>query len=397
MLITNSKKIKEILTSGVQQVLPSRKDLTALMKKRKIRVYWGIDPTGERLHLGHAIPLRKLRQFQDLGHEVVLLVGSFTAQLGDPSERDKKRKVLTMAQVKKNMKNYVKQAGKILDTKKIKIRYNGDWLSKLAFNDLVKLSSYFTVSRLLERDMFQRRLKSKKEVWLSELLYPLMQGYDSVEMNVDLEIGGNDQLFNMLIGRKLQRIYNNKEKFILTTDMLIGLDGREMGKTYGNVVNITDKPNDMYGKIMSLKDSLIMEYFRLCTEASKEYIKKAEQKLKSKKVNPKKLKARLAKAITTIYHGEKKAESAEKEFNRVFAEKKLPSKIREVKIGKKNLNILELLVETKQASSKSEAKRLILQKSVEIEGDICEDWRRNIRIKKGMIVRVGKRRFVKIK
>ena len=301
-MITDSKKIEEVLAKGVEQVLPTKKDLVKLMKKRKIRIYFGIDPTGPNVHIGHAVPLRKLRDFQDLGHEVILLFGTFTAQIGDPSERETKRKPLTLEQVKKNITTYKKQASKILDMSKIKIKQNHSWLGELKFNDLIKISSNFTTSRLLERDMFQKRLKEGNEVWLNELLYPLMQGYDSVAMNVDLEIGGTDQLFNMLVGRKLQKIYNDKEKFVLTIPMLTGLDGREMSKTYGNMVNLTDSPDNMFGKIMSLKDNFIVHYFKLCTDESINEIKKIESNLKSKRVNPRDVKVRLAKEIVKIYN-----------------------------------------------------------------------------------------------
>lgn len=395
-MIINSKKIEEALTKGVEQILPSKEELKKIMKKRKIRLYLGIDPTGSNLHLGHAIPIRKLRQFQDLGHEVIFLAGTFTAQIGDPSGRDKKRKPLTLSQIKKNMTAYKKQASKIIDIEKIKMKYNGDWLAKLKFGDLVKLSSYFTVSRLLERDMFQKRLKKNEEVWLSELLYPLMQGYDSVAMNVDLEIGSTDQTFNMLVGRKLQRIYNKKEKFILTTPMLIGLDGREMSKTYGNVINLTDDPDEMYGKVMSLKDDLIVHYFELCTEVSLLEIKKMEKDLKFKKINPRDLKIKLAKEIVATYHGKSGAKKAEKEFNRVFSERRLPTRIPEVKVKERKLNILELLLKTKKVASKSEAKRLILQKAIEVDEVLKENWQEIVKIKKGMIIKIGKRRFVKI-
>ncbi|MCP6719287.1 MAG: tyrosine--tRNA ligase [Patescibacteria group bacterium] len=396
MIDNNPKRIDKVLTDKVEDVLPSKKELGKLMKKRKIRLYFGIDPTSPNIHIGHAIPLRKLRQFQDLGHDVILLFGTFTAQVGDPSERDKKREALTLNQVKKNMTAYKKQAAKILDVSKLKIRGNAQWLAKLKFNDLLKLASYFTTSRLLERDMFQERLKKEKEVWLSELLYPLMQGYDSVAMNVDLEIGGTDQTFNMLVGRKLQRIYNKKEKFILTTSMLMGLDGREMSKTYGNFINILDQPNDMYGKIMSLKDNLITHYFELCTDFTVSDIKKMEKALKFKKVNPRDLKAELAKEIVKIYHGKQKADKAEKEFNRVFKKRELPSKIKEVKIKRKRLNILDLLLSTKQVTSKSQARRLILQKAVKIDGILKEDSQEIIKIKKGMTIKIGKRRFAKM-
>lgn len=393
---TDPKKIEEVLTKGVEKILPSKEGLKDLMRRRKIRLYLGIDPTSPQLHLGHAIPLRKLREFQELGHEVILLFGTFTAQIGDPSGRDEKRKPLTLSQIKKNMATYKEQASKILDLSKIKIKYNGDWLTKLTFPDLIKLASHFTTSRLLERDMFQRRLKRGGEVWLNELLYPLMQGYDSVAMDVDLEIGASDQLFNMLVGRKLQRIFNKKEKFVLTTPMLVGLDGRKMSKTYGNTVNILDSPNEMYGKLMSLKDDLIIDYFKLCTDLPLAEISEIEKKLKRREINPKEAKAKLAKEIVKIYHGEKAAKEAEKEFERVFKEKKLPEKIPQMEIKEKKLNILDLLVKTKLTSSKSEAKRLIFQKGVKINGELKKDWKENLEIKKGMIIQVGKRKFLKI-
>ena len=395
-MVKDSKKIEEVLIKGVERILPSKEELKNLMMKRKIRLYLGIDPTSPQLHLGHAIALRKLKDFQDLGHEVILLFGTFTARIGDPSGRDKKRKPLTPSQIEKNMKTYKDQSSKILDFSRVKIKGNADWLEKLNFNDLVKISSQFTISRLLERDMFQERIKAGGEVWLNELMYPLMQGYDSVAMDVDLEIGSSDQLFNALVGRKLQKIFRNKEKFILITPMLLGLDGRKMSKTYGNTVNLTDPPSEMYGKLMSLKDELILQYFQLCTNLPLKEIKEMERELRRKEINPIEAKSRLAREIVTIYHGWEKAEEAEKEFNRVFREKKLPLKIPVIQIKEKKLNILELLTKTKLISSKSEAKRLILQKAVKINGVLKENWQEIIEIKKEMVIKVGKRRFKKI-
>ncbi|UZE93391.1 MAG: tyrosine--tRNA ligase [Candidatus Nealsonbacteria bacterium] len=396
MINSNPKKIEEVLSKGVSQILPGKKGLKSLMRKRKIKLYLGIDPTSPNIHLGNAVCLRKLKEFQNLGHEIIFLIGSFTAQVGDPSERDKKRKPLTLTQIKENMTAYKKQVAKILDISKVKVKYNSNWLTKLKFKDLIALASHFTTSRLLERDMFQKRLKQGREVWLSELLYPLMQGYDSVAMNVDLEIGGTDQTFNMLVGRKLQRIYNKKEKFILTVPLLTGLDGRKMSKTYNNVVNLTDKPNEMYGKIMSLKDNLITHYFELCVGSPLAEIKKMEKMLKLKKVNPRDLKAKLAKEIVRIYYGTRAAKKAEQDFNRVFKEKKLPLKIEEIKIKEKELNILVLLLKTKKVASKSEAKRLILQRAIKIDKVLKENWREVVKIKKGSVIKIGKKKFIKI-
>lgn len=391
-----NQKIEKVLTQRVERILPSKKGLAELMRKRKIRLYLGIDPTFPHLHLGHAIPLRKLREFQELGHEVILLFGTFTAQIGDPSGRDKERKPLTLTQIRKNMLTYKKQASEFLDFSKVKIKYNADWLAKLNLRDFIDLASHITVSRLLERDMFQRRLKRGGEVWVNEFLYPLMQGFDSVALNVDLEIGSTDQLFNMLVGRKLQKIYHQKEKFILTTPMLIGLDGRKMSKTFGNTVNITDSPKEMYGKLMSLKDELILPYFKLCTDLPEKEITILERKLKSKKLNPKEAKAKLALEVTSIYHGRKAAKEAKEGFERVFREKKLPVKIPEIKIEEKSLNILELLVKVKLAPSKSGAKRLILQRGVKINNIVQRNWKSIIKVEKGMIIQVGKRRFLKL-
>lgn len=396
MINTNPKKIEEVLSKGVSQILPGKKGLKGLMRKRKIKLYLGIDPTSPNIHLGNAVCLRKLKEFQNLGHEIIFLIGSFTAQVGDPSERDKKRKPLTLSQIKENMAAYKKQVAKILDISKVKVKYNSNWLTKLKFKDLIVLASHFTTSRLLERDMFQERLKKGREVWLSELLYPLMQGYDSVAMNVDLEIGGTEQTFNMLVGRKLQRIYNKKEKFILTVPLLAGLDGRKMSKTYNNVVNLTDEPNEMYGKIMSLKDNLITHYFELCVGSPEAEIKKMEKMLKLKKVNPRDLKAKLAKEIVRIYYGIRAAKKAEQDFNRVFKEKRLPLKIERIKIKEKELNILVLLLKTKKVASKSEAKRLILQRAIKIDKVLKENWRETVKIKKGSVIKIGKKKFIKI-
>ncbi|MCP6718383.1 MAG: tyrosine--tRNA ligase [Patescibacteria group bacterium] len=394
--MNQDKRINQVLTKGTEQVLPNKKGLTDLMKKQKIRLYFGIDPTSPNIHIGHAVPLRKLRDFQELGHEVILLFGTFTAQIGDPSGKDKKREPLTLKQVKKNIATYKKQASKVLDMSKTKIKQNHVWLEKLKFDDLVKIGSHFTTSRLLERNMFQNRLKKGQEVWLNELFYPLMQGYDSVAMNIDLEIGGTDQLFNMLVGRKLQRIYNKKEKYVLTIPMLTGLDGREMSKTHSNFVNLTDTPNDMFGKIMSLKDELIIHYFELCTNLDLVEIEEMEKELKEKIINPRDIKAKLAKEIVKIYYDEKLAEKAEKEFNKVFKEKKLPSEIKKVRILEKEIDILNLLVKAKLVLSKAEAKRLIEQNAVAIDSVLKTDWQEKIKIKRGMIIKVGKRRFAQI-
>jgi len=385
-----AKKVEEVLTRGVEQVLPSREALKKLMEKRRIRLYLGVDPTAPKLHLGHTVTLRKLQEFAGLGHEAILVIGTGTVLAGDPSLRLKTRPLMSEKEVKKNIQTWKRQAGKILNFSKVKIKYNGDWLLKLKLKDIIKIASQISAVKLFQREMFQRRIKMGQTVWAHETLYPLLQGYDSVFLNVDLEIGGTDQTFNMLIGRELMGKMRNKEKFVLTCPMILGIDGRPMSKTSGNCIWIEDTPSQMFGKIMSIPDDLIFDYFKLLTRTSLAEIEKI------KKLNPKDAKAALAQEIVRIYHGKKAAEAAEKEFERVFKERKLPSRIRGIEIKEEKLNILEFLVKTKLASSKSEAKRLILQKGVKIDGKIEENWRGTVQIKKGMIIQVGKRKFVRL-
>lgn len=391
-----SVSISEILTRQVQEILPSKKGLEGLLKKRKIRVYLGVDPTSPLLHLGHTIPLRKLRQFQNLGHEVILLFGTFTAQIGDPSGRDATREPLGAKEIVRNMRTYKKQAEKILDAKKITYKKNGEWLGKLKFKDILEILSHLTISQLLERDMFQERIKKGNEVWVHEFLYPVMQGYDSVAMDVDLEVGATDQTFNMLVGRKLQKVYRNKEKFILTTPLLMGLDGRKMSKTYGNAVNLTDVPEDMYGKLMSLKDELIIHYFELCADISDKEIQKLKKQLKTKKISLRDAKARLARRIVALYHGTGAAGRAEKEFERVFRQKRLPSRILTVAVKKTPVRLADILVLAGFFSSISAARRVIEQGGVRINREVKRDWKKKVRPQKGMIIQIGKRNVKKI-
>lgn len=295
------------------------------------------------------------------------------------------------------MATYVKQAALVLDERKIKIKHNGDWLSKMKFKDVLELASRMTVSRLLERDMFKERIKKQEEVWAHELLYPLMQGYDSVAMDIDLEIGGTDQTFNMLVGRKLQEDYRHKEKFVLTVPLLLGTDGRKMSKSFGNAINILDTPNDMYGKIMALRDELIPHYFELCADASASELQSIKAFLAYKANNPMELKVRLAKEIVALYHGEKKAVAAEKEFEKIFKEKQFPSDMPKAKLGSEGpFQLAELLVMVNLASSKSEARRLTEQGGVKINGIVEKDSAKQIAASKGTIVQVGPRRFLEI-
>ena len=385
-------KIKEILKKGVDKILPSREGLEKLMGKRSIRLYLGIDPTAPRLHLGHSIALRKLQEFADIGAKAFLVIGTGTVLAGDPSLRDEARKKITKEEVIKNIKTWKKQAGKILDFSKVEIKYNGDWLLKLKLVDIINIASHISAVKLFQRDSFRRRIKKKNTVWMHETLYPLLQGYDSVELGVDLEIGGTDQVFNMLIGRELEKKMKNKEKFILTVPMIMGVDGKPMSKSSGNCIWLEDSASEMYGKIMSMPDSLIFSYFELLTSFSLEEIRK----MKKSGENPKELKSILAKEIIKTFHNEKEAEKAEAEFRKVFKEKRLPTEIPSVKVEKKDISILDLLVKINLAFSKAEARRLISQGGVKIGGEVKNDWQEIIIPEQGMVIQVGRRKFVRL-
>ncbi len=400
---TDPKKIDEFLNRWADKIYPSRKAfLDVLISGRKLTIYHGVDPTASHLHLGHSTNYLLLRKFQELGHKIILLVGDFTAQIGDPTGKSTARKSLTRKQILGNCQTYQEQAGKILDFKSkrnpVEIKFNSQWLSKLSMEDVIKLAAHFTHGQMIKRNMFQERLKRKEEIYLHEFLYPLLQGYDSVALDVDVEVGGTDQTFNMLVGRDLMKIFRQKEKFVITTILLINpVTGRKlMSKSEGNIIALDDKPEEMYGKIMALPDETIITCFQLCTELPVFGIKKIEEDLKQKKVNPRDLKAELAKEIIRLYYGEKASEKAEVEFNKVFKKNELPSKIPVIKIRENVLDILDFLVRTKLVSSKSEAKRLILQKGVKINGKIQDNWREVIQIKKGQVLQIGKRKFVKI-
>ena len=397
---TNRQKIKEVLTRGVETVYPNPKLLEKKMTSgKRLKLYCGYDPSSPSLHIGHMITLLKLGQFQKLGHEVIMLIGDFTGMIGDPTDKTAARKKLTRKEVLKNSENYKKQASRVLNftgSNPAKILYNSKWSDKLSFADLIELTSNFTVQQMIVRDFFQERIKKKKPIYLHEFLYPIAQAYDSLAMDVDLEIGGKDQTFNMLCGRDLMRIVKNKEKMVLTTKLLTDPTGKKMGKTEGNIINIDTKPEEMFGKIMAWPDSIIILGLELCTKLPMSEIKEISTRLKKRKENPREAKARLAKEIVAICHNKKAADKAEREFNKVFKERELPSIIPEIKIKEKTLNILDLLVRLKLASSKSEAKRLVLQKGVKINRRVWEDWREKVKIKKGLIVQVGKRKFAKI-
>lgn len=386
----NHQKIEEVLDRRVERVLPDKEGLKKLMQKRRTRVYLGIDPTGSKLHLGHTITLRKLQDFADLGHEAILVIGTGTVLAGDPSLREEARKTINEREIKKNIKTWGEQAAKIVDFSRVKIRYNGEWLLKLGLGEIIKIASKISAAKLFQREMFQKRIKSGGTVWTHEFLYPLLQGYDSVYLKTDLEIGGTDQVFNMLIGRELEEKMLKREKFVLTCPMVLGTDGKPMSKTSGNCIWILDPALQMYGKVMSIQDYLIWDYFKLLTDFPLDEIEKM------KKLNPREAKTILAKGIVKIYHGAEEALAAEKEFERIFKENKIPTKIPRIKILDKEMTLIQLLVRARLSSSKSEARRLILQGGVKINGLLKSDWQKIVKIKKGMIIQVGKRKFAKI-
>lgn len=391
--ITN---IEEMLTRRVEKVLPTKEGLVQLMQKRKIRLYQGFDPTGYRLHLGHSIGLRKLMEFANLGHEVIFLFGTGTVLVGDPSLRDSARKAITQEEIERNVKDWKKQVAPLVDFKKVTVKQNGDWLIPLTLKDIIGIASNISSLQLFKREMFQRRLKRGDTVWYHETMYPLLQGYDSVAMDVDLEIGGTDQEFNMLIGRDLQRKMNNKEKYVLTFPMIMGTDGKQMSKSSGNCVWLDDSPTDMFGKIMSMPDNQTLPYLSLVTNLPLSRITEIEELLQSKEMHPMEAKRLCAWEVVKDFHGRKSADQAGDEFREMFHEGKLPVNIPTISVKVKELAPIDLLCEVKLASSKGNARRLIEQGGVKIDGLVLKDEKTSIRIHKGMIIQVGKRKYAKI-
>lgn len=390
--------IQEFLTRGVEEVI-ERKDFEKMLTSgKRITVYLGIDPTGADIHIGHSILLRKMRKLQDWGHEVILLIGDFTAMIGDPTGRDAARQPLTTEQVLENAKDYQDQAARILDfdgENPVIIKYNSQWLSGMNFGAIVDLAANFTVQQMMERDMFQRRLAEGKPISLHEFLYPLMQSYDSVHMGVDLELGGSDQLFNMLVGRTLMRKLKNKEKHVLAVTLLEGSDGRKMSKSFGNHIPLRTPAKDMYGKIMSIKDELIGRYFWLCTDIAKEKIDAMEKEMKAG-ANPRDFKMQLGREIVTMYHGEAAAKEAEAAFISQFQKGALPDDMPEAALSKKKWSLVDLLVETKLVKSKSDAKRLIKEGAVKINGEAIKEIDAEVTVTSGDVLQKGKRDFRKL-
>jgi len=391
MCMVNKEEINNLLSRGVENIFPNREFLEAkLNKKEKLTIYLGIDPTGKNLHLGHIIPLRKLSEFQKLGHQIILLIGDFTARIGDPTDKTATRKKLTTEQVAENLKEYKKQVSKFISfsgENKALLKFNSKWLAKRTFEEIIELTSLITVDQMLKRDMFVRRMEENKPIYIHEFLYPVMQGYDSVAMDVDGEVGGNDQTFNMLVGRDFMKKIKNKEKFVIATKLLTDPEGKKMGKTEDNMVSLDQGPDDIFGKIMSWNDNLIMPGFELCTDINTEEVLRIN--------NPKEQKILLAKEIVSMIHNKAKANKAQKNFENTFKKGAVPDNIIEISLSSGE-ELKNHIVNSKIVSSNTDWKRLIEENAVSIVGteEIIKDP--YIKADKDVVLRIGKKRFVKI-
>ena len=394
MIITDEKRIEEILTRGTEDIFVKEHLREALSSRKQLRVKLGIDPTGPAIHLGRAVALRKLKAFQDLGHKAVLIIGDFTAKIGDPSDKLEKRPMLTDAEIKKNLRNYLEQIGKVVDLKKAEVRYNSEWLKKMDFIETGKLLECFTLQQMSKRRNFKERLDRGEDIFVVELLYPALQGYDSVAVKADVELGGFDQLFNLKAGRVVQKRYGQKEQDIMTVSMLEGTDGRKMSASWGNVVSLLDTPKEMFGKLMALRDNLVIKYFTLATDVPLSQIATFEKGLETGS-NPKDLKMKLAHEIVKIYHGEKEAQKVEDDFVNTFQKGEIPEEMAKVKI-KRGETLMDILVKAKIVSSKSDFRRLVQEGAIINLGTGEKITDPNFVPGSGMKFKIGKRRFVKI-
>lgn len=398
-VITEESKVEEFLGRGIENFYPDREAVKkALMSGKRLRIYCGFDPTAEALHIGHGIQIRKLEKLRQLGHEVIFLYGGFTAMVGDPTDKAQARKVLTASQVKKNAMGWKDQIKNITDTKKIIFKNNHDWLSKLKFADVLELTALFTAQQMLARDMFQKRLEEGKDLYLNEFMYPLMQAYDSVAMDVDMELGGNDQMFNMLAGRTLMKKMKSKEKFVITTRLLEDSSGKKMGKSEGNAISLTDSAEDMFGKVMSWPDTIIAVAMEILTDIPMEEIKDWEKKM-AEGVNPRDAKMALAYEVVKIYKGEEAANKGKDNFIRVFQEKEKPLEIPEVKIDFEGdeIGVLDLFVKAGLTSSNGEGRRLITEKGLRIDDKLVEEVDKRVSIpESGLLLQRGKKQFARV-
>lgn len=391
----------ELISRGTEEVIPLN-DLRKKLEKsiadnKPLTVKLGCDPSRPDLHIGHGVVLQKLRDFQDLGHQAVLVIGDFTAMIGDPSERNKTRPQLSLEEAKANAESYIEQSKVILDVNNLKVIFNSTWLNKMNFQDVIKLSSKYTVARMIERDDFTKRFESEVPISMHEFLYPLAQAMDSVEINADVELGGTDQKFNLLVGRDIQREYGQEPQSIITLPLLEGTDGVEkMSKSYDNYISLDDSPEDMYGKIMSINDSMILKYYRLAVFADREKIKQVKTLLKDDSINPRDIKRSLAKDLVSKYYSEQDADLAQDSFDQVFVKRDNPENMPICKIDS-DISLIDILLDNKLISSKGEGKRLISQNAVKINGEVCDDTNFIISSSDSeYVIKVGKRRFLKV-
>ena len=390
----------DIIKRGAEEILPEdelrEKIKISINKNKPLTVKLGCDPSRPDLHIGHSVVLRKLRDFQDLGHQAVLVIGDFTAMIGDPSGRNKTRPQLTLEEAKENAKTYLEQSKVILDMKRVKIKYNSDWLGKIKFSDVIQLASSTTVARMLERDDFTKRYESEVPISLHEFLYPLAQAQDSVELISDIELGGTDQKFNLLMGRNLQKEVGQEPQCILTMPILEGTDGVEkMSKSYGNDIGISDSANDMYGKTLSIPDNIIFSWFNLATNIDSSELENIKKKLESDSINPMEIKRLLARKIVEFYYDSNSALEAENHFNTVIVSKGIPDNIEDF-IIEESMLLVDIIIKANMLSSKSEARRMIKQSAIKIDGDAIDDIHYKIPLNKNIILKVGKRKFLRI-
>lgn len=391
-------QIEDILYRGVANIISNKEALRKVLESdKKLNIYLGIDPTATKIHLGHAVALRKLQAYADLGHNVTFLIGDFTSLIGDTSDKDTERPILTSEEIESNFQTYKKQAERVLDFSKIAIKYNSTWLKTLTFTDIVKLSQHFSVGDFVGRELVRKRLEENKRVGLHEFLYPIMQGYDSYFMDTDIQIGGTDQTFNMQAGRMLQKDLRNKESFVMTTTLLEGTDGRKMSKSWGNAIWLEDIPSDMYAKVMAINDDLIIQYFTLATNVPLTEVAKIKASLEGGE-HPMNVKKLLATTIVSELHSPEEAVTASREFESRVQKKELPEEILEIQLTADNEGYIneDLLVELNLASSKSEAKRLFGQGGVEVDGKRVLDPKEGIEVTNKMILKIGKRKIVRL-
>jgi len=401
MSFLSIEKQMALIRRGAEEIIPEEELINKLEASKKndtpLIVKLGCDPSRPDLHVGHGVVLRKLRHFQDLGHQVVLIIGDFTAMIGDPSGRNKTRPNLSLDEAKANADSYIEQSKVILDVESLKISYNSEWLNAMNFSDVIGLSSKYTVARMLERDDFTKRYQAETPISLHEFLYPLAQGMDSVQLKADVELGGTDQKFNLLVGRDLQREYGQQPQCIVTLPLLEGTDGVEkMSKSYGNDIGLLDLPEEKYGKIMSITDEMIAKYFRLAADADDEKVAVVEKQLNDGKTNPRDVKRELGRAVVELYHGTDAAQKAEQHFDKIIVQKDIPDEMDEVELEEET-SLVDVIAKAGLTKSKGEARRLIKQNAVKLDGAVCNNIEHILTAGEELVIKVGKRRFIKVK